>query len=157
MTCSVMAHCRGVWPVKCTGLHVNTISMLIDGGSFLARCWAYYRNPSRRYIESLEARVASLETVVNSVRDVDTNALPSIIREIRSGSEDIQYYAPLNGNSADGRKGSITGFADDTTGSPLVELGKIMGTLQLEDGQVGGSRSWLTIRCDTLDPRRICL
>ena len=95
------------------------------------------RNPSRRYIESLEARVASLEGMIKSVRDADTNALPEIIREIRSSGEDVQYYAPLTkAGSPDARGGSKTGFANDMTGSPLVELGKIMGTLQLQEGQV---------------------
>ncbi len=75
--------------------------------------------------------------MLKSVRDADTNALPDIIREIRSGREDIQYYAPLaKAGSPDARGGSKTGFANDMTGSPLVELGKIMGTLQLQEGQV---------------------
>lgn len=75
--------------------------------------------------------------MIRSVRDADTNALPEIIREIRSGREDVQYYAPLaKAGSPETRSGSKTGFANDMTGSPLVELGKIMGTLQLQEGQV---------------------
>ena len=93
------------------------------------------RNPSRRYIESLEARVASLEGIVKSVRDADSNALPDIIREIRATGDD-EYYAPIRVESPETRTGKRTGFANDTHGSPLVELGKIMGSLQLEEGQV---------------------
>jgi len=93
------------------------------------------RNPSRRYIESLEARVASLEGIINSVRDADSNALPDIIREIRS-RDDAQYYGPMKAESSESRSGQKTGFANDTAGSPLVELGKMMGSLQLEEGQV---------------------
>jgi hypothetical protein len=94
------------------------------------------RNPSRRYIESLEARVASLEGIINSVRDADSNALPDIIREIRSRGDDAQYYGPMKAESSESRSGNKTGFANDTAGSPLVELGKMMGSLQLEEGQV---------------------
>ena len=113
------------------------ILMPIDGGIVLIICHANVRNPSRRYIESLEARVASLEGMIKSVRDADSNSLPEIIREIRSNGEDVQYYAPLSKvGSPDARTGSRTGFANDMTGSPLVELGKIMGTLQLQEGQV---------------------
>jgi hypothetical protein len=75
--------------------------------------------------------------MIKSVRDADTNSLSEIIREIRSGGEDVQYYAPLaKAGSPEARTGSKTGFANDMTGSPLVELGKIMGTLQLQEGQV---------------------
>jgi hypothetical protein len=74
--------------------------------------------------------------MVKLVRDADSNSLPTIIREIRSGNEDIQYYAPVRVGSPVTRHASRTGFANDSNGSPLVELGKIMGTLQLEDGQV---------------------
>jgi hypothetical protein len=113
------------------------ILMPIDGGIVLIICHANFRNPSRRYIESLEARVASLEGMIKSVRDADSNSLPEIIREIRSNGEDVQYYAPLSKvGSPDSRTGNKTGFANDMTGSPLVELGKIMGTLQLQEGQV---------------------
>jgi hypothetical protein len=75
--------------------------------------------------------------MIKSVRDADTNSLPEIIREIRSTGDDLQYYAPLaKAGSPDSRGGSKTGFANDMTGSPLIELGKIMGTLQLQEGQV---------------------
>jgi len=63
--------------------------------------------------------------------------LPEIIQEIRSNSEDAQYYdAAVRKSSPDRRTANRTGYADDAAGSPLVELGKIMGTLQLDDGQV---------------------
>jgi len=94
------------------------------------------RNPSRRYIESLEARVASLEGIINSIRNADSNVLPDIIREIRSRGDDAQYYVPINAESLESRTARKTEFANDTTGSPLVELGKTMGSLQLEEGQV---------------------
>lgn len=93
------------------------------------------RNPSRRYIESLEARVASLEGIIKSVRDADSNALPDIIREIRATGDD-EFYSPIKAESPETRAGKRTGFANDIHGSPLVELGKIMGSLQLEEGQV---------------------
>jgi len=71
------------------------------------------------------------------VRDADTNKLPDIIREIRANNEDLEYYFPeARRQSPAGRSTNKTGFADDSAGSPLVELGKIMGTLQLDDGQV---------------------
>jgi hypothetical protein len=96
-----------------------------------------YRNPSRHYIESLEARVASLEGIVKSVRDADSNTLPDIIREIRATGDDEYYaHATVKVESPETRAGKRTGFANDTHGSPLVELGKIMGSLQLEGGQV---------------------
>jgi len=114
------------------------------------------RNPSRRYIESLEARVASLEGMIKSVRDADTNSLPHIIGEIRSGNEDLQYYAPARLSSPDSRQSPKTGFANDVTGSPLVELGKIMGTLQLEEGQVGTGQSFVNRRCVILAQPPTC-
>jgi hypothetical protein len=96
--------------------------------------------------------VTSLETILNAVRDADSISLPDIIREIRSGGEDVQYYAPLtDAGPGESRATSRTGFANDTTGSPLVELGKIMGTLQLEEGQVEALKVMGNIRCGTLD------
>jgi|SRR5579862_1350115 len=95
------------------------------------------RNPSRQYIESLEARVAILEGIVRSIRDADSNKLPNIIREIRSNNEDLEYYIPAARHDlVTGRSTNKAGYADESGGSPLVELGKIMGTLQLDDGQV---------------------
>lgn len=97
--------------------------------------------------------------MIKSVRDADSNALPQIIREIRSTGDDVQYYAPLGkAGSPEARVGNRTGFANDATGSPLVELGKIMGTLQLQEGQVRIPHAIQLIdRFDTLDQRQTCL
>src|SRR5436305_6053654 len=61
----------------------------------------FRRNPSRRYIESLEARVSSLEARLRSILDADTKTLPDIIREIRSVGDDYQYYAPAQGEASE--------------------------------------------------------
>ena len=74
--------------------------------------------------------------MLNAVRDADSNSLPEIVREIRSCGEDFQYYAPPQQEVETAHPNHKTSFANDTTGSPLVELGKVMGTLQLEEGQV---------------------
>jgi hypothetical protein len=99
---------------------------------------AYLRNPSRRYIESLEARVASLGAIVNTIRDADSTTLPQLLQELRSHGEDFQYYClPIEESGfPNALHKHVTSFANDTTGSPLIELGKVMGTLQLEEGQV---------------------
>lgn len=77
-----------------------------------------------------------MESLLGSIRDADSHTLSGILREIRSRGEDAEYYAPLKRDSPEARSVSRTGYVDDATGSPLVELGKIMGTLQLEEGDV---------------------
>lgn len=96
-----------------------------------------FRNPSRRYIESLEARVTALEAIVNAIRNANSDSLPDIVREIRSGRDDIEYYAPLSMLPS---RAKPDDSHEDAPSAPLQELGKIMGSLQLEEGQV--SRRW---------------
>jgi hypothetical protein len=95
------------------------------------------RNPSRQYIESLEARVGVLESILKAVRDADSNSLPEIISELRSNDEELSAYAPYGtDNHEEVRGGRWAGCPNEPAGNPLVELGKIMGTMQLDDGEV---------------------
>ena len=114
-----------------------------------------FRNPSRRYVESLEARVTALEAIVNAIRNANSDSLPDIVREIRSGRDDIEYYAPLSTLPS---RAKPDDSHEDAPSAPLQELGKIMGSLQLEEGQVSrllGMPAYA--RYDISDPLPTCL
>jgi len=88
--------------------------------------------------------VAVLEAIVNSIRVANTDALPEIVREIRSGREDLEYYAPLSNLPP---RSLREDSPCDTSCAPLEELGKIMGSLQLDEGQVILPKFMIKIRC----------
>jgi hypothetical protein len=91
----------------------------------------YFRNPSRQYIESLEARVASLEGLLNHIREADSNSLPEILGELRSGPEDFEVHKS-GSRSPTTRKHSDS----EESSGPLNELRKMVGSLHLEEGEV---------------------
>jgi hypothetical protein len=73
--------------------------------------------------------------MIQSIRDADPDVLPDIIREVRADNQDC-IVATMSATPPGDREPKEAVSPKESSYGPMAELGKVMGSLQIDYGEV---------------------